>query len=102
MRVHLLLGAVLAVGCLLPAVGQAEDQRVISCAWGKSYCTEEMRPVLSGPDAARAEAGTQVIGYDPDDETRKKQARIASGYRDPSVMPLCAPPRRMTQRDGCQ
>jgi hypothetical protein len=102
MHMHLLLGAVLATGCLLPGVGQAEDQKVVSCAAGKSYCTEEMRPVLSGQDAARADAGTQVIGYDPDNEARKKQARIASGYRDPHSVPLCAPPRRMTQRDGCQ
>jgi hypothetical protein len=102
MRVHLLLGTVLAAGCLLPAIGRADDQRVINCPSGKSYCTAEMRPVLSSQDAARAAAGTQVIGYDAEDEARKKQERVASGYRDPSSVSLCAPPRRMTQRDGCQ
>src|SRR5438477_13142947 len=104
MRMHLLLGVLLAAGSLAPAIGHAEDQRVINCPSGKSYCTAEMRPVLTAPDAARADTlgRSEAVAYDPDDAARKTQARLANGYRDPSSRPLCAPPRRMTQRDGCQ
>lgn len=104
MRLHLLLGSVLAAGCLLPGLARAEDQRVVFCPSGKPFCTAEIRPILSGPDAARADAlgRGQVIGFDPQNEARKKQARLDTGYRDPHSASLCPPPRRMTQRDGCQ
>src|SRR5437868_2474970 len=99
---HLVAGLfVAAAGCLLPAAGRAEDQRVVTCPAGKSYCTAETRPILSAPDAARADGlgRGEAIAYDPGNEARKKQARIDSGYRDPSSTSLCPPPRRMTQRD---
>ena len=43
-RKHLLAALIVATaGSLLPTSGQAEDQRVVNCPAGKSYCTAETR-----------------------------------------------------------
>ena len=40
------------------------------------------------------------VPYDPAREASKTAARDA--YKDPSLVDLCPPPRKMTERDGCR
>jgi len=52
-------------------------------------------------DTARAEGA--AIDAAAAEEARKARSRRESGYRDPGAAPIgCAPPHRLTARDGCQ
>jgi hypothetical protein len=105
-RKHLLLGLFLAAAGVLSSapVRAGDPEPVLICPPGRSYCTKEMRAVYSATDAARADelSHRQTIEFDPAAEAQKKQLRAAKGYRDPSQVSLCPPPRRFTARDGCQ
>jgi hypothetical protein len=46
--------------------------------------------------------GNSTVTYDPAAEAQKTRLRAQTGPRDPDASPLCPPPYRMTERDGCQ
>jgi hypothetical protein len=43
-----------------------------------------------------------TVAYDPAAEAYKSRLRAQAAPGDAGAVPLCPPPHRMTQRDGCQ
>ena len=74
----------------------AEDYKIVTCPRNRSYCTQEIRPIVSPEEAEFRERGGSTVTY-----SRAAEERKVHSHEDPGSISLCSSPRTMT-RDGCQ
>jgi len=108
------LAMTLALGVLITTTAMAEEsksgmpsdvaaQAAQRCAkLGASYIVQTTCMQAAKDEYANAHQSYQngSVPYDPAREASKTAARDA--YKDPSLVDLCPPPRKMTERDGCR
>jgi len=114
MMMMIKLAMALAFGVLIATPAAADDaklrmpgdeaaQAAQRCAkQGGAYIVQTTCMQAAKDEYANAHQSYQngSVPYDPAREASKTAARDA--YKDPSLVDLCPPPRKMTERDGCR